>query len=392
MPAPAIPDAAELRRATAEVMERHWQPEGYTAPSAGRYPFQWLWDSCFHAVIWAHLGDERALVELATVFHWQTDDGFVPHIGYQREPAAQAAFWGREGRSAVTQPPMYGHAAAELVRRGVPLPDEILERCRRGLRWLLRHRRRAGGIVICHPWESGADDDPRWDGWCPGGFDDGRWFDRKGELVRALRLDAEGASRSSATFEVASAGFEALVAFNAAELAGLVDDDELRSAATEVADGIDHRWVGEARTWVDWVADEHLGEATRGDDGRSARTLFNLLPVLVSSRAEAVDAAFADVVDHAAYGASFGPAGVHRAEPAFDPGTYWRGPAWPQLTYLLWLAASKRSSSSLAPSLAAGAAAGAVSSGMAEYWDPDTGTGLGAIPQSWTGLSAVMAG
>ena len=34
---------------------------------------------------------------------------------------------------------------------------------------------------------------------------------------------------------------------------------------------------------------------------------------------------------------------------------------------------------------------GAFTSGLAEYWNPDTGFGLGAIPQSWTGLAIVMA-
>jgi hypothetical protein len=37
------------------------------------------------------------------------------------------------------------------------------------------------------------------------------------------------------------------------------------------------------------------------------------------------------------------------------------------------------------------AASGAHRSDFAEYWDPDTGNGLGARPQSWTALAAVMA-
>jgi GH15 family glucan-1,4-alpha-glucosidase len=34
---------------------------------------------------------------------------------------------------------------------------------------------------------------------------------------------------------------------------------------------------------------------------------------------------------------------------------------------------------------------GAHTSGFAEYWHPDTGAGLGAVPQSWAGLAAVVA-
>ena len=41
--------------------------------------------------------------------------------------------------------------------------------------------------------------------------------------------------------------------------------------------------------------------------------------------------------------------------------------------------------------IAAATVQAAVRSGLAEYWHPDTGAGLGAIPQSWTGLALVMA-
>jgi hypothetical protein len=34
---------------------------------------------------------------------------------------------------------------------------------------------------------------------------------------------------------------------------------------------------------------------------------------------------------------------------------------------------------------------GATNSGWAEYWDADDGTGLGAAPQSWAALAAVVA-
>ena len=54
---------------------------------------------------------------------------------------------------------------------------------------------------------------------------------------------------------------------------------------------------------------------------------------------------------------------------------------WPQLAYLLWLAGADVAEASVR---------GASVSGLAEYWDADDGTGLGAIPQSWTGLWLVQ--
>ena len=89
----------------------------------------------------------------------------------------------------------------------------------------------------------------------------------------------------------------------------------------------------------------------------------------------------AQITDPGAFGAPFGPRGVHRAEPSFEARRYWRGPVWPQLAYLLWLAGADVAEASVR---------GASVSGLAEYWDADDGTGLGAIPQSWSGLALLM--
>ena len=79
---PADPD--EVRAAARSVLEANWRPEGYTVPNASVYPFQWLWDSCFHAITWAELGEpERARSELAHLFRTQNSEGFVPHIDYE---------------------------------------------------------------------------------------------------------------------------------------------------------------------------------------------------------------------------------------------------------------------------------------------------------------------
>jgi hypothetical protein len=367
------------------VLEGNWRPEGgYTVPNGAVYPFQWLWDSCFHAVAWAVLGEgDRARRELAHLFRTQTRLGFVPHVDYEHDPTHHADFWRREGRSSITQPPMFGHAVAELARRGVAV-DDLVEPARRGVRFLLDERERIGGLVaLCHPWESGGDDCPRWDHWCPGGWEPRRWYDVKGELVATVRHAADGSALANPAFRVASCGFNALVAFNALELASVTGDRSLAAGAAELVALLDERWDDALRTWVD-----------AGDSETSSgrvRTLDALLAVLVSQRVDAVDAGFAELVDPAAFGGACGPAGVHRGEPSFAPRTYWRGPAWPQLTYLVWVAARRRGRRRHADALGSMLVRGARSSGWAEYWDPDDGTGLGAAPQSWAALAAVVA-
>ncbi len=64
---------------------------GFCVPNQATYPWQWLWDSCFHAVVWAHLGDERAGLELASALSAQDADGFVPHLRYGSAPLLTGA-------------------------------------------------------------------------------------------------------------------------------------------------------------------------------------------------------------------------------------------------------------------------------------------------------------
>lgn len=370
----------------AAVLDRHWVAAGYAAPNATVYPWLWLWDSCFHALVWAELGDERAVVELSSALAAQEPvSGFVPHMSYVLDPGAATEFWGRRGASSITQPPMYGHAVAELVRRGLAVPDELVARAGAGLDFLLLHRRRSGdGLVeLVHPWESGCDDSPRWDDLCPGpGWEHGRWRAHKGSLVATVRRSAQGAPLANPAFPVASVGFNALVAFNAAELATVTGDARLRAAGAEVAAAVADRYDDALATWVD------SGPSATGS-GR-IRVTDAMLALLVDDSATRAAAAAAALVDPAGFGAPYGPWHVHRAEPTRTPTTYWRGPTWPQLDYLLWLGL-RRHGRPEADLVAAGTRAGAVLSGLAEYWNPETGQGLGAVPQSWTGVVLLMS-
>jgi hypothetical protein len=360
------------------MMAAHWRDGGYTVPNGSVYPWQWLWDSCFHALIWVELGDsDRAVAELANLLAVQDELGFVPHLTYHGDPSAQAGFWGRSGTSSITQPPVYGHAVAELVRRGVAVPDELVERSVDGLRFLLGHRARtpAGLVAVVHPWETGCDDSPRWDGWCPGGYERVRFREVKGDLLATVEWSEGGAPVANPAFAVGPAGFNALVAWNARELVDLTGDDELSLAADELSEALDDRWDPDRLTWTD------DGPHPSG----RVRTADALLPTLVAPRAEA----FAALADPAGLGGSFGVAGTDRREPPFDPDAYWRGPVWPQLTYLLQRAAASAGHPT-AVTLAEGLRAGATTSGLAEYWHPDTAAPGGAVPQSWTGLALLV--
>ena len=206
---------------------------------------------------------------------------------------------------------------AELRRRGVAVPAEVVARAGAGVRFLLDVRARTddGLVTVVHPWETGCDDSPRWDSWCDDDWNANRWFEVKGELLATVERSACGSPIANPAFAVTPAGFNALVAFNAREL-GLVDECGALAGALEA------RWSADLRTWVD-------GNHPSG----RVRTVGTLLPLLVSPVAH--ETVLADLVDHDAFGGRYGPPAVHRDEPVFDPEGYWRGSAWPQLTYLL---------------------------------------------------------
>jgi hypothetical protein len=359
-------------------MEKHWQPlPKFTIPNSKVYPWMWLWDSCFHSIIWGYLGDQRCVSELQSVLDQQRQSGFVPHMGYQTEPEQSLDLWGVEGHSTITQPPMFGHALRQLKELGFDVTS-LADKVRSGLTYFYQHRiTKDGLIVILHPWESGADDSPRWSRWQPNPFDRAAWGKIKQDLVRDLRVEDEEATDSHA-FRVVSAGFNALVAWNTLEAAAVTGDDHLRSIGYDLARAIDqHLWDDKVGTWIDRDSD---GVVTS-----KILTVDSLLPILVTTNEGHQQRALA----HLAHELPFGPAGVDPSEPCYDPSGYWRGAAWPQLTYLLWRAAQRIGADAQAVSLSRMLRDGARQSGFAEYWNPATGEGLGARPQSWTCLSIV---
>lgn len=372
----------------------------YRVPNLNVYPHQWLWDSCFHAVALTTLGDlDAALAELEALFWAQTPEGFVPHMTHHRDPGAAQELWKRDGRSIITQPPMYGHAlrvlAAGIETSGRhDLEERLTAVCQRAtaaLHWLFRHRSddEDGRLVIVHPWESGCDNSPRFDGYLPEPWSRPAWDRRKRELLATLcdyPAGGEGAPVSNPRFRVRSAMFNALAAFNALELAQVTGDFELYLHGVGKSGGLDAMWDDEVATWCD-IPDLHEDSPVEAVQRCArARTANGLLGVLVTKYPERAERVFDQLTDPAAFGAPFGPTEVHRADPAFNPAGYWRGGTWPQVSYLLWLAAH-RWGHPCAPELAAQLRAATAANGFAEYWDPDTAAGHGAIPCTWATVS-----
>jgi hypothetical protein len=378
---------SELRRRAQEILDRNWDAErGYSYPHRGTYPHQWLWDSCFTAIVRAHLGDGRAASELQTALSGQLADGMVPHMRYAGRTIARGP---RDDVSSFTQPPLYAHAARVLAGRGFAVGGDALAAVDRALRYLWSVRGRDGLIVIVHPWESGADSAPRWDAWSGQDWTRRRWTREAWDafelgLLDAAVFDQAGSAVASRAFEVAPAAFNALAAHAAAELAALSGD----RAWLERADGLAAEL--DARLWNEreglWSDQPFVG----GGDSVHVPTLDGVLGALVTPDAAKAERALAQLEDPARFGAEFGLAYVAREHPLYQPRLYWRGPAWMQLNYLVSLAAARWGRGDLAAAIGAMSRRAALASGFAEYWHPQTGEGYGAIPLTWSTLVTVL--
>ena len=386
-----VPAGALLRSQVRTLLERHWDAErGYCVPNPLRYPHLWLWDSCFHAVIWAHLDDERAVRELVGALDGQLAQGLVPHMRYGGVPP-DTWLGPLPATSSLAQPPMFGHAAKVLIARGMAVPDQTLAKARRGLDWLWTHRRTDLDLLyVVHPWEAGNDHSPRWDPWgAPGrtrhDYDrPARTAWNKG-LMADVSFHPDGAAAWSSAFVACPAGFNAYVAFNLAELARALDDPDLAERSRRITAAMDeHLWDPAERLWAD------LPLVGGGQGLVTSPISDGVMGALVTADAARARAALDQLEQPERFAAPFGPANVTRTHLAYDPTMYWRGPAWPPLNYLYWLALHRWERALQAATLAERTRAAAFRSGWAEYWNPENGDGLGAVPQTWTGLVLAM--
>jgi glycogen debranching enzyme len=239
-----------------------------------------------------------------------------------------------------------------------------------------------------------VDDSPRWDTWAADylGFADWRdvvWtresFTRLDEyLVAQTTFDAEGEAVGSRVFAAAPAAFNALSAHAAREYALLAQDPSWEARAAELAAAMDAvMWNPAEGLWSDVPL-------VGGGADRDVPTLDGVLGALVTADAERAAAAVSQLADPTRFAAPFGVAVVARDHPACDPAGYWRGGAWMQMNYLARLTAQRCGRDDIAASVADMSRAAVGRSRFAEYWNIETGEGLGAIPLTWSALVATM--
>lgn len=139
----------------------------YTLPSPESYPYQWFWDSCFHAIILSHFDAPAAQAELVALIHHQWDDGFIPHIAYwESHETILRVEWGVDGTSTLLQPPVLAYATWRvfMATGDHSFLATMYPHLLHYHQYLLSRRRSDRSLVgIVNPDESGEDNSPRFD-------------------------------------------------------------------------------------------------------------------------------------------------------------------------------------------------------------------------------------
>ncbi|MEM9523769.1 MAG: hypothetical protein AAF982_07205 [Pseudomonadota bacterium] len=382
---------------------------GYTIPTSGLYPYQWNWDSVFAAYGFATFDMARAWREMRSLFSGQWENGMVPHIlfhkesrGYYPGPDIWAGI-GPIASSGVTQPPvaatfirkMYEAAPAEGARH---LRD-LFPKLKRWHGWFMKHRLHRDAVCVTHPWESGRDNAPDWDGAM-----------RRmviGELEPYTRADTAHVDPSMRPTKFDYDRFLWLV-----KLGREARWDEVKLAeapAFRVADPTMSFTLLRANRDLEVIA-AHLGEDGSEIAGWIARlelgcqTLWDPDLGAYTGR-DALTGAFSGALSNASFlcwYAGLGNAqmlahlrrvlsevsyGVPSHDPSaegFDARRYWRGPVWAIMNTMIGLGLAKAGHAEEAETIRAQTARLISDHGFAEYYDPLTGAPAGGHDFTWT--------
>lgn len=152
----------------------------HTVPSSSLYPHQWLWDSAFVAIGWAHIEPARAEQEILSLLHGQWSNGMIPHMIFNMSPkyAQDRSTWrswvspdspNDVATSGITQPPIIAEAVARIgAQLDKPARQQFYKKILPGLirhhEWLYAERdpHKEGLVLQIHPYETGFDNTPPW--------------------------------------------------------------------------------------------------------------------------------------------------------------------------------------------------------------------------------------
>jgi hypothetical protein len=422
-----------------KVLEGNWTGN-FTIPAATLYPHQWSWDAAFIAIGNSYFNTDRSIKELEFLFDAQWQNGMVPHIVFNPKektyfPAANFYDITRSpyapkhiGTSGMTQPSVHAIACyyiyenAEDKIKAKEFLKRIYPKLKHFHNFLLTDRdpEKSGLVTIFHPWESGLDDSPVWD--------DSLSRIRIQHAVKYPRLDViadEGAKEVLPSDEMYNKFIymiQIMRQYNYDQqkmyesfpfkIKGVLFSSILYVAnkyMIKIADiiGEDTQEIKEwiSRTEANFYKYFHpdisqkLGNTEELlfynydlliKDRIRKQTISSLVPIYTGLIPKEQIDLFEEWIVHARScreGKCQTPAAlpsIRLVEPYFKHLTYWRGPIWVNVNWMVWLGLLKYGYNDDAERIRQAIFELVANHGFREYYDPFTGRGLGGKSFSWT--------
>jgi glycogen debranching enzyme len=370
----------------------------YTVPSSEHYPYQWLWDSCFHAIILAQYEPEAAKREILSLFARQFEDGMVPHIIYWKPGVLHLFNWGAKQTSSITQPPMIAYAVWEIHRRARDRAflEAVYPKLLAYYRYLIEQRdpRDNHLVGIINPDESGEDNCPRFDK--PLGASIHISYQDHEALRRKLvdertKQDLDPDLNLREHFWVKDVPFNAILVENLralAHIASLLEHSDGEHYANLNADLI-------TRSMRERCFEDGVFWSCTGLEYEKLKvvTWAHFAPLFAGlySPEEAAALVRTHLLNPETFWAPYGVRTVSKQEPAYmaksyDEGFSWRGPVWMAPHWFVYHGLRRYGYETEAAQIREKSEALLQKSGFRECFNPETGDGYGATKFTWGAL------
>lgn len=393
----------DLKLGSTELLLKNRRHKGnfqFTLPSSTSYPYQWLWDSCFHAIILSHSNISDAKKEILSLISAQFDNGMLPHMIYwkpQNKKDFQLVNWGKLGTSSITQPPMIAYAIWQIFQKDgdVDFLRLVYIHIYHFYKYLLNERdpHEKHLIGIMNPDESGEDNSPRFD--IPLGLPPIQTLkintDKRFQLIKKnieCKFDAPFCMRNF--FWVKDVPFNAIMVENLRILSKISDKIDKKGDAiyfTKKADEI-------AKAMRELMLEDDIFWSTYGEDYKKIKiktwAMFAPLFANVLTYPEADKLIKDHLLNKKEFWTDFPIPTVALDEPSFDPKGFWRGPSWIATNWFIYKGLLNYGFKDIANEIRKSSENLIQKSGFREQFNPLTGEGQGAENFTWGGLIVDM--
>ena len=388
-----------LRKGVADWNKKEYS---FVVPSLTGYPFQWFWDSCFHAIALTHLDLEQAKLELITLMRGALPNGFIPHIIFW-ETQKRDDFLSRNivgnvspNYSSTIQPPIIAYAVERVYEMtgDEKFKDDAIPVLVNYYRWLKQYRDpdQDGLITVIQPEESGTDCSPKYDDLL--GLQD---LSNEGfitalkQVYRSydpIRHDEELLVASD-IFHVEDVLVNSIYALGLQSLSRLLgnrpESREFRDDAAKTLEGLINKcWDPDAGAFFDL--------AGKSEKPVKMVTISSLMPIILSDLPKSIVEIMVKkwITSDKEFWLPYPLPSVPASNPKFTPGNpngfIWRGPTWINTNWFISKGLYNHGYLALAEHIVSKSIECIDRSGFREYYNPYTAEGLGAKGFGWSTL------